>query len=137
MRETTKFIIMYIFFILKLSFSDYNIAPYSDIKSIPYGGFSLSRLVDGIVIKSEKFPWYAIKPEFCTRTGQTDMRFGAEVIFSLPEEKEVKKIRIFSTSEVEYGIFINGIEKRKIVKGKRGWKEVLFIPPVKTTDSFW
>jgi len=135
MKYISRFIIVCIFFFLKLSFSDYNIAPYSDIKSIPYGGFSLTRLVDGIVIESEKSPWYAIKPEFCTRTGQTDMRFGAEVTFSFPEEKDVKKIRIFSSSkEIEYKIFINGIEKGKTEKGKEGWKEIAYPYSIKTKE---
>jgi len=136
MKYITKSIIGVFFLIaLRFSFCDYNIAPYCEIKSIPYGGFSLTRLVDGIVIESEKSPWYAVKPEFCTRTGQTDMRLGAEVIFSFPEEKEVKKVRIFSfDKEIEYRIFINGIEKGKVGKEKNGWKEIAFVSPVKTKE---
>lgn len=136
MKKKVKFFVFcFTLLFIKFSFSDYNIAPYSDIKSIPYGGFSLTRLVDGIVIESEKSPWFAVKPQFCTRTGQTDMRLRAEITFFLPEKKEIKKVRIFSQSEeIWYSVFINGKEVGKTEKGKKGWKEITFSSFPKTEE---
>lgn len=127
------FYIKNLFFILinfSLLFSDFNIAPYCKIKSFPYGGFSLSNLVDGLYDLKETGELSFNLPQF-NKMGNSLMNVGAEVYFILPEIKKLKKIRIFkSYPEINYILFINNEEVAKIESSEIGWLE--YIPEKET-----
>ena len=118
--------ISFLFFnLITLMFSDFNIAPYCKIKSFPYGGFSLSSLVDGIYDIKEN-EQLINTPQFNTMCNSL-INLGVEIHFLLPEVKELKKIRIFKNiPEVNYILFINNQKVKMIESQKIGWVE--FIP---------
>lgn len=120
-----KFIFIF-FIICFFSFSDFNIAPYCKIKSDPYGGFSLSTLVDGIYGLKEPGEAVFNTPQF-NKMGNSFLNFGAEIYFILPKIEKLKKIRIFKNrQEINYTLFIDNKQTGKIENSETGWVEYIF-----------
>ncbi len=112
---------------------EFNIAPYSKVRSIPYGGFSLVRLTDGMFKEGEVGEGIHPEPQFCTR-GNADMRLGAEIIFDFSDFHTVRKIRLFRTKpEIRHKLYIDrtgsgeyGEPEAELTGETDGWLEYVF-----------